>query len=247
MRTTPLVLVTSGILAVTLMAGAAQEAAIVYKPGGAVSPPRVVREVKPQYTADAMKAQVQGKVEVECVVLPDGTVGDVIVVTPLHPSLDQAAIKAVKQWQFKPGMKDGEPVAVRVSIELSFTLRDRKGKPSLPLPSGSEDKTPASAPATTSTLVFKPGDGVSPPRVVHEVRPTYTLAAKEAKTQGTVLLECVVDEKGAVGDVRVSRSLDPGLDLEAIKAVRQWRFEPGTKDGKPVPVQISVELTFTLR
>lgn len=97
----------------------------VYRPGSGVVNPRVVREVKPQYTADAMRAKVQGTVVLECVVLPDGTVGRVDVVRSLDPTLglDGEAVQAVKQWRFVPGTRFGEPVAVLVTIELTFTLR----------------------------------------------------------------------------------------------------------------------------
>jgi TonB family protein len=105
----------------------------------------------------------------------------------------------------------------------------------------------AQAPPTAETRVYKPGDGVSAPVLVKEVKPQYTAEAKDAKVQGTVLIECVVETDGSVGDVRVTKSLDEDLDLEAVKAVRQWRFEPGKKDGKAVRVQITLEMTFTLR
>ena len=87
--------------------------------------PKPLREVKPQYTADAMRAKVQGTVLLECVVLPDGSVGKVEVVRSLDSAfgLDQEAIKAAKQWRFAPGTRFGEPVAVLVTIELTFTLR----------------------------------------------------------------------------------------------------------------------------
>jgi protein TonB len=96
-----------------------------YRPGNGVLLPRPLREVKPQYTADAMRAKVQGTVLLECVVLPDGTVGKVEVVRSLDSAfgLDQEAIKAAKQWRFAPGTRFGEPVAVLVTIELTFTLR----------------------------------------------------------------------------------------------------------------------------
>jgi TonB family protein len=96
-----------------------------YRPGNGVNLPVALREVKPQYTADAMRAKVQGTVLLECVVLPDGTVGPVEVVRSLDTTfgLDQEAIKAAKQWRFKPGTRFGEPVAVLVTIELTFTLR----------------------------------------------------------------------------------------------------------------------------
>jgi TonB family protein len=95
-----------------------------------------------------------------------------------------------------------------------------------------------------------PGFGrVSSPRLIRKVDPEYTSGAMQAKLQGTVFLEAVVQADGTVGDVRIIRSLDStfGLDQNAIKAVRQWRFEPGSQAGKPVPVIVSVELTFTLR
>ena len=79
----------------------------------------------PKYTAEAMRAKVQGIVLVEAVVLPDGSVGDVTIVRSLDRNfgLDDEAINAAKQWRFQPGMRFGEPVAVLVTIELSFTLR----------------------------------------------------------------------------------------------------------------------------
>ena len=96
-----------------------------YKPGNGVTIPQLVREVKPAYTADAMRAKVQGTVWLECVVMPDGTVGRVQVVRSLDSTfgLDQEAIKAAKQWRFRPGTRLGEPVPVLITIELAFTLR----------------------------------------------------------------------------------------------------------------------------
>ncbi len=93
--------------------------------GPGVTTPIVIQQVKPQYTADAMRAKVQGSVWLECIVLPDGTVGDVRVTRSLDPmfGLDQQAIDAAKQWRFKPGMANGKPVAVAITIELTFTLR----------------------------------------------------------------------------------------------------------------------------
>ena len=97
--------------------------------------------------------------------------------------------------------------------------------------------------------VYQPGNGVTLPRILREVKPAYTSDAMRAKVQGTVLLQCVVRPDGSVTDIQVLRSLDSvfGLDQEAIKAARQWRFAPGTRMGSAVPVQITIELTFTLR
>jgi TonB family protein len=96
---------------------------------------------------------------------------------------------------------------------------------------------------------YHPGNGVTNPVLLREVRPAYTSDAMRARLQGAVFVECVVRPDGSVGDVRVLRSLDSmfGLDLEAIKAARQWRFRPGTRFGEPVPVVVTIELDFTLR
>jgi protein TonB len=97
--------------------------------------------------------------------------------------------------------------------------------------------------------VFRPGNGVESPRLLRSVRPNYTADAMRAKVQGIVRLEGVVLSDGTVGDVKVTRSLDPvfGLDQEAMKAARQFRFVPGTRFGEPVAVLVSFEIEFTLR
>jgi periplasmic protein TonB len=96
---------------------------------------------------------------------------------------------------------------------------------------------------------YRPGNGVEMPKVLAEVKPSYTADAMRQKIQGVVMVEAVVMPDGGVGQVTVVRSLDPtfGLDQEAIKAVRRWRFRPGTRLGQPVPVLVEIELTFTLR
>jgi protein TonB len=96
---------------------------------------------------------------------------------------------------------------------------------------------------------FRPGAGITLPRLLRDVKPQYTADAMRAKIQGSVWLECIVGTDGAIGEVKVTRSLDPifGLDQEAIKAARQWRFTPGMRLGEAVPVIITIELTFTLR
>ena len=96
---------------------------------------------------------------------------------------------------------------------------------------------------------YTPGNGVTLPQVVREVKPEYTQEAKDAHIEGSVVVETIVQKDGNVGDVKIVRSLDPtyGLDKEALKAAKQWKFKPGTKNGEPVPVRISIELTFTLK
>jgi len=93
---------------------------------------------------------------------------------------------------------------------------------------------------------YRIGGGVSPPTVIFKVEPEYSEEARKAKFQGTVVLFVVVDEHGNPRDLKVIRPLGLGLDQKAIEAVEKWKFSPGKKDGKPVPVQATIEVNFRL-
>jgi protein TonB len=94
--------------------------------------------------------------------------------------------------------------------------------------------------------VYRPGNGVTNPRVIYQQEPQYSEEARKAKWQGSVLLSLVVDENGRPTQVKVVRPLGLGLDEKAIEAIMKWKFEPGRKDGKPVAVAAQVEVTFRL-
>jgi periplasmic protein TonB len=96
---------------------------------------------------------------------------------------------------------------------------------------------------------YRPGNGVISPEVIHEEKPQYTSEAMRAKVQGIVEVEAIVMPDGSVSQVQIVRSLDDrfGLDQKAVEAVKRWRFRPGTRMGKAVPVLVNIELTFTLR
>lgn len=90
---------------------------------------------------------------------------------------------------------------------------------------------------------------VQMPKLLSEVRPNYTADAMRARIQGKIVLEAIVERDGTVGAVRVVESLDRqyGLDDEAVRSVKQWRFEPGMREGVPVRVLVTITQTFTLR
>jgi TonB family protein len=93
---------------------------------------------------------------------------------------------------------------------------------------------------------FRVGGGVSAPRAVYAPDPEYSEEARKAKFQGVCVLWLVVGPDGRPRDIRVARTLGLGLDEKAIEAVKNWKFEPALKDGKPVAVQINVEVSFRL-
>ncbi len=94
--------------------------------------------------------------------------------------------------------------------------------------------------------VFRVGGGVSAPKATFAPDPEYSEEARKAKYQGTCVLWLIVGPDGHPRDIRVSRTLGLGLDEKAIEAVKNWKFEPAMKDGKPVAVQINVEVDFRL-
>lgn len=87
------------------------------------SAPIAIKQVRPRFPPAAMKEGVTGTVLLDVTVMPDGSVGNVRVRKSLSPRLDAEAVRAGKQWQFKPGTKNGTPVAVETQLEMTFTVR----------------------------------------------------------------------------------------------------------------------------
>jgi TonB family protein len=96
----------------------------LYRPGGSVTAPRLIAEVKPKYTNEAVLNRIQGTVVLEVVVTRDGRTSHIRVTRSLDPGgLDQQAIAAVAEWRFEPGRLAGTPVDVAVTILLDFWIR----------------------------------------------------------------------------------------------------------------------------
>jgi protein TonB len=107
----------------------------------------------------------------------------------------------------------------------------------------------ASAAAQESSVYDSKEAGVTLPQPTRQVKAEYTAEAMRQMIEGDVLLGVVVKADGSVGAVDVKESLDSvyGLDDNAVKAMKQWAFKPGTKDGKPVGVRVEVKMKFTLK
>ena len=96
------------------------------------------------------------------------------------------------------------------------------------------------------TKVFALGNGVSAPVPIYKPEPSYTPAARAAKLQGTAVLWTIIGADGAVKNVTVTKSLDPGLDQSAVDTVKSWKFRPAMKSGQPVACKVMVEVSFRL-
>ena len=137
-------------------------------------------------------------------------------------------------------------------LSAPVSLAPAGGGGTQPGPGGGDGAGPGAGPGSggnTGGDEYQPGDNVTIPVVIFEKRPAYTLDALRAKIQGIVEIEAVVLPDGTVARPRIVRSLDRGLDLSAVEAVREWRFKPGKRrdTNQPVSVVVRIQLTFLLR
>jgi protein TonB len=99
---------------------------------------------------------------------------------------------------------------------------------------------------TSGHDVFRMGNGVTAPAVISKIEPEYTEEARLAKYQGAVVVSTEIGPDGVAQSMKVIRGLGLGLDEQAVKAISQWKFKPGTKDGQPVAVTATIEVNFRL-
>jgi TonB family protein len=240
----------------------------VYKVGGSVSPPVLQQRVLANYSDEALRAKRQGACLIEMIVDAQGTVQNPKVIRPLGMGLDEKALQAIRNWKFKPAMKDGQtPVPVMINVEVSFRLvtpaqtdGGNGSSPSETLAGSNTKPTNGAGLGITAgdglwpgdeqsadAGIYKVGGNVSRPVVRKKVDAEFSDQARRAKYQGVCILALIVDAQGNPQNVHVIRALGMGLDEKAMEAVRKYKFKPAMKDGKtPVPVMITVEVDFRL-
>ncbi len=206
------------------LTAAAQQApspqATVFRLGPGITAPFVVAKAKPEYSAEALLAKLEGSVLLSVVVDADGHTGDIKVDRPLGLGLDESAVENVRHWQFKPGTKAGAPVAVRANEEVFFhTERDlwdwHAVRVFLTLPDG------AARPVLIKTKF--------PPTVDEEENASVTISFD-------------VGRSGVPENASVVKSSDPKWEKDLLAALSDWRFRPGTQNRKPVVVRAWFEL-----
>jgi TonB family protein len=290
----------------------------------------VTKRIDPEYSPEARAAGLQGTVLLKVTVTPEGFVDNVEVKRGLGFNLDERAVGAVRQWQYKPTANsrsqmdiievpfqldppgswriagsrflpaqpvrgsfvkpvltgyvspdnaactkgpdyvpvdleigtDGKPTGIairpttdeslaRAAIETARAWRFQAGMiGEVPVASSGtillECRGPGALTAEPSDSVVRVGGGVSQPSVLFKVDPEYSEEARKAKLNGQVMLSIVVDAEGRAQAIRVVKALGMGLDENAIIAVKQWRFNPGKKDGNPVNVRATIAVNFRL-
>jgi TonB family protein len=189
----------------------------VYRIGDGVSSPGVVEKQDPQYSDEARLAKLAGTSVISLVVDEKGSARNLRVTRSLGLGLDEKAVEAISRWKFRPGMRQGVPVAVAATIEVNFHL---DGLPIWLL----------------TRALFASPDGASRPVLVQAAYPVDL----GSNLNDSVSVSFDVDNNGIPINVHAQSAAGPKLESEAMAIVSGWLFRPGTKDGKPV----SVSATF---
>jgi protein TonB len=227
-------------------------------PAGAAprAPLGIVRRAPVEVPADLDPKLGRVLVQLEADVAAEGTVAEVrlisvsIVASKVEMTADPAALRedfdamvkasiaSLRQWRFDPPA--GTPAVVRVPIYFDVVGRRVTFGAIRPM-SG----YPPHVTSVPPSDVLKVGGAVATPKKLVNVPPRYPDDALQAKVQGAVVLDVVIDADGVPTDVQVAQSV-PMLDAAAIEAVRQWRYEPTLMNGVPVPIAMTVTVGFTL-
>jgi TonB family protein len=198
--------------------------------------------VEPVYPPDAKTARIQGSVVLDAVIGKDGMIENLKVVSG-PPELTRSAVDAVRQWTYKPYLLNGDPVAVETTITVTYALASSAATPA---PQSMNSSAPSAQIATAPGQPTHIGGDVQRPILIHQAEPEYSQQAKAAKFSGTVRLSLVVEANGRPTHVRVVKGVGMGLDEKAVEAVRQYQFKPATLAGKPVPVDLYVDVNFQM-
>jgi TonB family protein len=173
--------------------------------------------------AAARRKIMSGSAQIEFLIDPSGAVRVPRIVSATAPEFGWSAASAVLLYRFAPPQKDGKPALVRVSVPVSF-------------------QRPA----------FQPGQPVdawdmqSLPSVIEQKAPVFPADLKQRGVTGMVDVGFIVDERGMVARTYVLYSTERGFETPALEAVKNWKFKPAMRDGKPVAVRMAVPINFHL-
>lgn len=207
------------LLMVAAMAGYCQSVpdastSIAYRGGEGIVLPILLDGKAPLYSDDGLKAKCEGIVKLSLVVGLDGKPESIEVTRKLGLRLDEATVEAVRQWRFKPAMKDGSPVPVDAEIEARYRLRSYRA-------TRLQYATPQDATAPTPTLRFYPFAGES---------------------CGLTTVRLHIGTDGLPSGVRVVGTTRDSMSESLIGSVKSWRFQAARQNGRPIDVDAEMDL-----
>jgi TonB family protein len=207
--------------------------------------------VEPAYPEAALKAGIEGAVELRAVIAGNGKTQEL---TPIKgdPVFATPAVQAVRKWRFHPVLVKGKRVETIYKLRVRFVRILREAVTDLEIESPTED-APAAGELQASAEFDTPEGpvyrlskegGVKAPKILYQPNPELSEKARALREQGTVTIFVIVGTDGRPRNVEVTCSSGPDLNENAVAAAKEWRFEPATKDGKPVMVQLSIDFSF---
>lgn len=236
--------------------GAAKET--IYYAGPDVVAPELIPPPAIQIDKIHHCKKLDGNPVIEMVVDAEGNLHNPGVTQGADGKLNEAALLLVKEDRFKPGTHDGAPAAISIDVEVDlktcslyapegngvFILASLRNQPVQKVTVSPAPPPEVAAAPDLDSLQMRAG--TTPPVPLNVVAAHYTDAARKAKISGACLIRVVVGVDGMPRDLQIAKSLDPGLDQEALKAVRQYRFKPAMRGGRPVPVMIMISVAFKI-
>ncbi len=200
------------------------------------TPVPVVQDL-PVYPAKEVKAGTSGQVTVEFVVNEQGEIraSDILVTETTDQAFSNAAGEAVLLWKFRPGTKDGHPVRTRLLAPFAF---DADGRVRLLL------SREAYLPYTSE---IARGKDVEPAKPVVQTRPDFPTRFRDQGLGGEVVLRLVITAEGEVRNIRLVQAADPELAMAAANSLLRWKFQPASRQGRPVATAAMVPFKFDVR
>jgi TonB family protein len=212
----------------------------VYEVGPEVASPVLLNPAPVTDLQDALASCAPHILRIVAVVEANGAIRIRTTNSHLDDKCDALALSALQEFQFQPGMLNDKPVAVCILLNVGSI------RPPVPR------LVPCSAPGafgfrpsiTDDTL--RPPPGTRPPVLINNVAADFSNDARKNRIQGVVIVSLVVDEEGMPTNIQLVRGVGHGLDENAIAAVRKYRFQPATLDGKAIAYPMTVEVSFHL-
>jgi TonB family protein len=188
-----------------------------------VQAPEVIEYTTPPlYSSEARRRGVEGVVVIRARVDIDGRARSLRVLSGLGAGLDQNALVALRQWRFKPGIRNGIAEAMDADVDIEFSLRQETLNELI-----------------ANDMATQVGPGVTPPRAIVSVQPPRISGAS-----ATVVLDVVLLEDGTPKILRILQSAGTDLDEIAVRTFEQWRFSPAVRADTPVKVRMTAEVSL---
>ncbi|HTL68731.1 MAG TPA: TonB family protein [Lacunisphaera sp.] len=217
---------------------AAETSAPAAPPALRSHPPRALHMVAPVHPPELRKKLIGGQCLVECLVSPAGRVVDTKVLSATDPAFGPAAVEALRQWEFQPGERDGQPIAMKVQIPFDFTfsreeiLNTVAGYNVFADPQGT---------------VIPAQELPNWPQPIHIYLPPFPKQLEGTGKHGKAVVSIVVDQQGNVLKPRIVKSTYPEFDLPALATAVRLKYEPqsvGNKHSERICVSMDIEFDF---